>query len=110
MTDKYVSPHPLLEGPLRELLVILMEECAEVQIAASKCLRFGMKYGYPGTLRVNDRDLAHEIGDVLEVVSRIRRLGVLDQEDITAAMQHKSRKLDQFLSGEGQRSSPPSGE
>lgn len=53
-----------------ELLVILMEECAEVIKAASKCLRFGYTREQP-EYGVNDKVLAAEIGDVLGIVDAL---------------------------------------
>lgn len=49
---------------LDEKLVILIEECAEVIKAATKCLRFGYNHDEPGYGN-NSEILSSEIGDVL---------------------------------------------
>ena len=53
-----------------ELLVILMEECAEVIQAASKCLRFGYKRDQP-EYGQNDKVLSGEIGDLLGIIDAL---------------------------------------
>lgn len=53
-----------------ELLVILMEECAEVIKAASKCHRFGWDREHP-EYGINDKVLAAEIGEVLAIVDAL---------------------------------------
>jgi len=42
MTDKFITPCELPTEYEREVLTILMEECAEVIQRASKALRFGL--------------------------------------------------------------------
>lgn len=53
-----------------ELLVILMEECAEVIQAASKCLRFGWDREQP-EYGQNDKVLAGEVGDLLGIMDAL---------------------------------------
>jgi len=53
-----------------EKLVILMEECGEVIVAASKCLRFGY-HRQQENYGVNDDVLASEIGDVLGMIDSL---------------------------------------
>lgn len=53
-----------------EKLVVLMEECAEVIKAASKCLRFGYQRDQAGYGQ-NDKVLAGEIGDLLGMVDAL---------------------------------------
>jgi hypothetical protein len=66
-----------------EKLVILMEECAEVIKAASKCLRFGWDRKQEGYGQ-NDLVLAEEVGDLLGIIRAIP----LDNERI-AHYSHK---------------------
>jgi hypothetical protein len=65
-----MSKEPGIELTTDEKLVILMEECAEVIKAASKCLRFGFDRSQPGYGQ-NDLVLAAEIGDMLGMVDSL---------------------------------------
>ena len=54
-----------------ELLVLLIEECAEVQKAATKCLRFGFDVDHLTGYGNNRTVLSEEIGDLLGVVDEL---------------------------------------
>lgn len=57
-----------------QLLVILMEECAEVSQRASKILRFGLKDSKgsePGQPYTNEERLLYEVNDLLAVLDMI---------------------------------------
>jgi len=98
MPDHYTSPHPLPEGRERELLGILQEEAAEIVVAVSKALRFGLADGYPGTDRVNRLDIAAEIGDLLGVMDMLTVEGVyLNEETLLAHRMNKRAKVERFL-------------
>lgn len=69
-------PEPFAEIIARELtledkLVLLIEECAEVAKAATKCLRFGYRANHGTGYGQNDVVLAGEIGDVLGVIDSL---------------------------------------
>ena len=49
------------------LLTVLCEECAEVQQAASKALRFGIKDSRPGTDSTNAQDIEKEFIEAMAV-------------------------------------------
>ena len=68
------------------LLTTLAEECAEIQKAVSKALRFGLKDGYPGTDRTNAQDIAREYVDQVAVVDMCRDAGILVQPGESKAM------------------------
>jgi len=57
----------MMNEDLRETLLILMEECAEVSQAISKCFRFGPDQLKPGKERTNINMLEEEIGDLISV-------------------------------------------
>lgn len=76
-----------------DLLIGLMEECAEVIKAASKCLRFGYNRAWPGYGR-NDLVLAHEIGDVVGIANELHRRG-LSIPIALAASHDKLAKMEQ---------------
>ena len=108
---RYVSPAALPSGSARELLVVLMEECGEaadefataivqlaaVQKRAAKALRFGLAEVQPGQIYTNADRLAHEIGDMQEVVQRLVQRAVLDPDAILAGRENKRRQLARFM-------------
>ena len=59
------------------LLTCLAEECAEVQQAVSKALRFGANDGYPGCQTTNAQDIEREVVDVIAVVEMLEEVGVI---------------------------------
>ena len=61
------------------LLQCIGEEAAEVQQAASKCNRFGINDGYPGTNRNNIEDLAQEITDLVAIYYMLGHLNYPDR-------------------------------
>jgi NTP pyrophosphatase (non-canonical NTP hydrolase) len=64
VTDRFTSPAPLPSDRQRELLIVLMEECAEVAQRASKAARFGMDEVQPGQPDTNLIRIAREMGDL----------------------------------------------
>lgn len=54
-----------------ELLVLLIEECAEVQKAATKCLRFGFRANHIPEYGVNSEVLAREMGELHAVANAL---------------------------------------
>jgi NTP pyrophosphatase (non-canonical NTP hydrolase) len=81
-----------------ELLVLLIEECAEVIQAATKCLRFGYDRDEPG-YGINSDVLAGEIGDVLGVVVAL-------SPDPAAVEFTKSRKIAKATAAKRDRENP----
>jgi NTP pyrophosphatase (non-canonical NTP hydrolase) len=61
---------------LREIMLILQEECAEVAQAVSKCMRFGPDQMKPGKERTNISMLEEEIGDLFAMVELLVDLNV----------------------------------
>jgi NTP pyrophosphatase (non-canonical NTP hydrolase) len=59
---------------LREVMLILQEECAEVTQAISKCFRFGPDQMKPGKDRTNVNMLEEEIGDLFAMVELLTEL------------------------------------
>lgn len=59
------------------LLVCLAEECAEVQKAIAKALRFGLSDGYPGAKTTNAQDITAELEDVFALVEMLQEEGVV---------------------------------
>lgn len=78
------------------LLACLAEECAEVQHAVAKALRFGLDDGYPGAASTNAQDIAREFIDVLAVMEMLEESGAIERLlDPQAIDRKKDRVLDQ---------------
>lgn len=80
-----------------ELLIILMEECAEVTQAASKLLRFGRENRPPERDVPNTTILAHEVGDLQEVVEMVGVAGLISAVDVAAGRKRKRERLAFFM-------------
>ena len=87
----------MMNEDLRETLLILMEECAEVAQAISKCFRFGPDQLKPGKERTNINMLEEEIGDLMAMVELLVdcNVGITDQGIFEAKMK-KFEKLKQW--------------
>lgn len=84
---------------LRETLLILQEECAEVTQAISKCFRFGPDQCKPGKDLTNVQHLEQEIGDLYAMIELLvdLNIGVTD-EGLNEAKKKKFKKLKQWSS------------
>ena len=95
--EKFVSPCELPDLFQTEIGVIFMEECAEVQSAMSKCLRFGFLEHGPGQEFNNQDRLACEIGNLLAVLVLFnRRVTQLSDAHIKIGFEEKMRKHDKY--------------
>lgn len=94
---RFVSPKPLPTPYERELLTVLMEECAEVQQRASKLIRFGRDEVQPGQALTNKTRLSHELGDLTAVVRMAEEVGLVDPTTIDAQVVIKKEKLAWFM-------------
>ena len=97
MSDRYRSPFPLPTDREREILIVLIEEAAEIQHRATKALRFGLDESQPGNLYTNRERLAAEIGDLLAVVGLAGREGIVPRNHIAITRQRKDQKLAKYL-------------
>jgi len=73
-----------------ELLVITMEECAEVSQACSKMLRFNEQVDY--------ENLQDEIGDLMCMVELLKEQGIVTNNQIVKRMKVKREKLKKWSS------------
>ncbi|MDA8847165.1 hypothetical protein N9J02_00875 [bacterium] len=73
-----------------ELLVITMEECAEVSQACSKMLRFNEQVDY--------ENLQDEIGDLMCMVELLKEQGIVTDNQIVKRMKVKREKLKKWSS------------
>jgi hypothetical protein len=87
----------VMNDELREVLLILQEECAEVTQAVSKCMRFGPDQMKPGKERTNINMLEEEIGDLFAMVELLVELNVgVTISGIHQAKLNKFEKLKQW--------------
>ena len=70
-----------------ELLVILMEECAEVQQEASKLIRFG------SDTWADVLNFEKEIGDLMCMIALCQDAGLIDEDAVLEAAEAKREKL-----------------
>jgi len=84
----------------REILTILQEECAEVIVATSKLLRFGIGNTNPSSGVVNTTELGLEMGDLHHMLRRVAHAGITDDDVVQAGILRKERRLAQFLQTE----------
>jgi hypothetical protein len=99
--DRFISPEPLPDAYVQELLTILIEECNEVGIRASKMKRFGVNEVQPGQSYSNKRRLGLELGDLYCMVQILQEdHNCIDRDDILEGMDAKRVKLQKFLQSE----------
>lgn len=79
------------------LLTCLAEECAEVQQAVAKALRFGLQDGYPDTDRTNAGDIAQELGDLVAVAELLEECGAVPRSHTIADIERKKNKVYAFI-------------
>lgn len=70
-----------------EQLVILMEECSEVQQACAKIFRFGLHDGE------NLQRLKEEIGDLLGIIEWVAREHSFDADELVELGKKKQEKM-----------------
>lgn len=71
---------------MNEELIILAEECAEVQQEISKILRFGPE-------EANLKNLEKEIGDVIAMLTILGHQGILNEDCVMRRVPTKLRQL-----------------
>ena len=98
--EKFVTPGPLPTARQREILVILIEECAEVQQRAAKALRFGLGEIEPGQKLNNTNRLSDEVGDLIEITNMAKTEGVLSAYRVALGMLNKRDRLEKYMQTE----------
>lgn len=79
------------------LLVCLAEECAEVQQAVAKALRFGLSDGYPDADTTNAQDIAREFAETLAVIEMLEEVGVLERPSDTHLIERKKARIREWM-------------
>ena len=88
-----------MNNELKEILSIVQEECAEVIVEVSKCMRFGPDQILQGTDETNMQRLQKEIGDLQAMIELLvdQKVGV-SLKDINKAKRKKFQKLKTYSS------------
>lgn len=79
------------------LLTCLMEECAEIQQATSKALRFGLDDGRPNSETTNAEDIAIECTDLIAIIEMLHETRIIPQIDNTIAIEQKKAKVRKYM-------------
>lgn len=95
--DRYVSPCPPPTPRQREILDILIEECAEVIQRATKMLRFGVEEVQPQQHLTNKDRLSFELGDLKAIVNEAIEARLADRATIENSAVAKRRKLERYM-------------
>lgn len=95
--ERFITPAALPTPHEREILVILIEECAEVQQRATKMIRFGRDDVEAGHPMNNAYRLSHEIGELRRMIDIAFQLDLLDTAGEHEGYSTKSVKLARFL-------------
>lgn len=86
-----------MDEETKEVLTILQEECAEVIVEVSKCLRFGPDQMLIGHNETNIQKLEREIGDLQAMIELLIDRGVgVSIKSINQAKKSKFKRLKQF--------------
>lgn len=93
----YKSKYPLPTEKEREMLTILMEECAEVIQRASKLLRFGRDEKQEGQKLTNSARLSREAGQLACMIDECEELALVDIEQYGIGYEDKAKKLRKYL-------------
>lgn len=91
--DDFGRPYPFMNNKQLETLNILQEECAEVIVAVSKCLRFGIDNCHPATGQSNLDHLEMELGDVLCMIELLREQNLVSAKNLADNISKKRAKL-----------------
>jgi flagellar biosynthesis/type III secretory pathway chaperone len=95
--DKFVTPGVMPTAYESELLIILMEECAEVQQRASKALRFGLDEIQDGQAYDNVQRLSFEVGDLIAVITSCNELNLINDDIVRDQHSTKLAKLEKYM-------------
>jgi len=77
----------------KEVLLIALEECAEVTQAISKVFRFGFESKHPKEVLNNRERLEEEIGDLLCMIELMAERQLIDADAVDRAIENKLQKL-----------------
>lgn len=81
------------------LLTCLIEECAEIQQAVCKALRFGLDDGSPDHIpfTTNAQDIAKECCDIIAVIELLEETEVIEKTGTITAIKQKKAKIHRYM-------------
>lgn len=79
------------------LLVCLSEECAEIQQAVDKALRFGLDVGFPGGKTTNAEDIAQEWVDAIGVMEMLEDDKIIKNIVTQENINKKKNKVNSYM-------------
>jgi len=80
------------------LLTCLIKECAEIQKAAAKALRFGLDDHHPNMPTTTNADeIAQEYIDLLAIIEMLREEGIIPTLDSPEMVQAKKDKVMKYM-------------
>lgn len=80
------------------LLICADEECAEVQQAISKALRFGLGDNNPHTPRQSNAvDIAYELADTIAIFRILQEKNIIPTLDLEKLISNKRDKVSKYL-------------
>jgi hypothetical protein len=80
------------------LLTCLIEECAEIQKAAAKALRFGLDDHAPDEPEVtNSEGIAYECIDLYAVIEMLEEIGAIPRLTKPELIQQKKDKVSKYM-------------
>lgn len=86
-----------MDNELREILIILQEECNEVAKEICKIMRYGPDQIKPGTKLTNIQHLEHELGDLTAMIELLQDKNVgVTLDGMNKAQKKKFEKLKQW--------------
>ncbi|TWH48526.1 hypothetical protein [Sporomusa sp. KB1] len=77
------------------LLVCLAEECAEIQQAVGKALRFGLQDNYKDSTPAED--IARECCDLIAVIEMLEEAGIIKKTGTIQAIEQKKFKVRYYM-------------
>lgn len=95
--DKFITPCELPSAREREILHILIEECAEVQARATKMLRFGRDEIQPGKAASNRHRLSQEVGDLMVMIDLAYMAELIVKSVVEKQAPFKKAKLRKYM-------------
>lgn len=82
---------------IEHLLTCLAEECAEIQQAISKALRFGLDDGHPEKTTTNAQDIAKECVDIIAIIEMLEDEGILKKIGTIQAINQKKIQVLHYM-------------
>ena len=79
------------------LLICLIEECAEIQQAATKALRFGLNNGHPSRRNTNADDIAKECCDLIAIIELLEEEKIINGMTNIQNIKHKKKKMKHYM-------------